>query len=100
MTSTDGVTKTSRTLVAREGVAKPGDYVSIVIFGRVQVNVSTKGGTVQAGQRLTFDSANRARTLRTTKVNDLTVAENAPTIGIALESTAKDGKIWVLVNPK
>jgi hypothetical protein len=40
------------------------------------------------------------RTLKTTEVNGVQIAESASTIGIALEGLGDNQLIWVLVNPQ
>jgi len=97
---TDG--KTTTQLVPREGAAKPGDYVHIVIYGPAQVKASALGKTIAVGDKLAVDSSGAARGLKTVEVSGVQLAESAPTIGMAMESQAasKNGLIWVLVNPK
>ncbi len=87
-------------LVSRDGAAKPGEYVAIVIYGPVQVKANKVSSEISAGSRLAVDENGRARTLQTTEVNGIEVAESAPTIGIALDEAAADGLVWVLVNPQ
>lgn len=83
-------------LVPRAGAATPGDYVSIIYNGPVQVKAS---GGVVVGQRLTIGDDGAARSLRRTEVNGIPVVEDAPILGIAL-SDVQDGMVWVLVNPQ
>jgi hypothetical protein len=94
--------KTTTQLVPREGAAKPGDYVHIVIYGPAQVKASALGKTIAVGDKLAVDSSGAARGLKTVEVSGVQLAESAPTIGMALESlgASKNGLIWVLVNPK
>ena len=97
---TDG--KTTTQLVPREGAAKPGDYVHIVIYGPAQVKASALGTAIATGDKLAVDSSGAARGLKTVEVSGVQLAESAPIIGMALENLAasKNGLIWVLVNPK
>ncbi len=92
--------ETGRYFVPREGPAPPGGYVAIVTYGAVQVKASAVSSPIAAGTRLAVDSEAQARALRTVKVDGIEVAENIPTIGIALEALGSDGLIWVLVNPQ
>ena len=89
-------TETGKRLVPREGAAQPGDYVSIVYSGPMQVRAT---GPVLAGAKLTIDDNGGARGLRKTEVNGVPIAEDAPVLGIAL-SESQDGMVWVLVNPQ
>jgi hypothetical protein len=90
----------SQRLVPRQGAVKPGEYVTIIIYGPVQVKASVADGPITAGARLTVDDAGRVRALRTVDVNGIRIAESAPVIGIALQAMTTDGLIWVLVNPQ
>jgi hypothetical protein len=83
-------------LVPRDGAAAPGDYVSIIYNGPVQVKAS---GGVVVGQRLTIGDDGAARSLRRTEINGIPVIEDAPLLGIAL-SQPENGLVWVLVNPQ
>jgi hypothetical protein len=90
-------------LIPREGPAKPGDYVNIIIYGLVQVKASAIAAPIKPGtRRLTAaDEVGYARTLRTVEVQGVQVAESAPVIGVALEELeAGQDLIWVLVNPQ
>jgi hypothetical protein len=67
-----------------DGPARPGDYVSLLIFGVAQVKVDP-GTAIVAGQRLTASElAGVVRPLRTETVNGMVVTEGAPVLGIAL----------------
>ncbi len=81
-----------------EGDAAPGDYLSVIYNGPVKVKVAS---SIEVGQKLTVAEDGSLRPLRTARVDGMEVAENAPVLGIALEST-KPGQdtIWVLVNPQ
>jgi hypothetical protein len=89
---------TGKMLVPREGEAKPGEYLSIVIYGPMQVRAEG-AEAITAGARLTVGVGGVARPLRTTLVNGITLAESAPIIGTALGVVDADGLVWVLVNP-
>lgn len=89
-------------LTFQEGSAKPGDFVSIVIYGPVQVKANIASGSIVTGTQLAVTDNSEARALQTVEVNGVRLAESAPTIGIALESLETDQPddlIWVLVNP-
>jgi hypothetical protein len=92
--------ESGRRLVPRDGAAQPGEYLSIVIYGPVQVRVSAADGPVGPGTRLAVGGSGAARVLKTVVVEGLTLAESAPTIGIALAAPDEDGLVWVLVNPQ
>ncbi len=87
-------------LVPRQGTAEPGDYVTIIIYGPAQVKASALSGSISAGTRLTLGDDGGVRTLKTTEVNGIQIAESASTIGIALEQYGTNQLIWVLVNPQ
>ena len=97
--------ETGKRLVPREGAAQPGEYVTIVYSGPMQVRMASGESAIAAGARLTAAADGRARALGAIKVQlasgagtaDLT--EGAPVIGVALEA-AKDGLVCVLVNPQ
>jgi hypothetical protein len=92
--------ETGRRLVPRSGVAQPGDYLTLVIYGPMQVRVSAADGAIEPGTRLAVGKLGAARALKTVVVEGLTLAESAPTIGIALTAPDEDGLVWVLVNPQ
>ena len=87
-------------LVPRFGAAQPGEYLSIVIYGSIQVKASAADGSIQPGTRLAVGGSGTARALKTVVVEGVTLAEGAPTIGIALAAPNADGLVWVLVNPQ
>jgi hypothetical protein len=89
-------TETGRRLVPRVGAAQPGEYLSIVYSGPMQVKAA---GAISAGTRLTIDESGNARGLRRTEVNGVPVAEDSAVLGIALNES-QDGMVWVLVNPQ
>ena len=92
-------TETGRRLVPREGAAQPGEYVTIVYSGPMQVKVAPGESAIAAGTRLTAAVDGSVRPLQTRTVEGMVVTEGAPVIGVALEA-ARDGLIWVLVNPQ
>ncbi|MFZ2423736.1 MAG: hypothetical protein WA029_21595 [Anaerolineae bacterium] len=98
-------TETGKRLVPREGAAEPGEYVTIVYSGPMQVKVASGEGAIAAGTRLTAAADGRVRPLGTIKVQlaggagTADLLESAPFLGVALEA-AKDGLVWVLVNPQ
>jgi hypothetical protein len=90
-------------LVPREGAAQPGAYVTIITHGVARVNVDSDGAQeMVAGARLAAGEEGRARALRTTTVDGVTVAEAAPAVGIVLQDGPEAGAdgVWVLVNPQ
>jgi hypothetical protein len=87
-------------LVPRQGDVEPGGYVTIIIYGPAQVKASALSGSISAGTRLTLGDDGGVRTLKTTEVNGVQIAESASTIGIALEGLGDNQLIWVLVNPQ
>jgi hypothetical protein len=92
--------ETGRTLVSREGAAQPGEYVTIVYSGPMQVKVAPGESAISAGSRLTAAEGGTVRSMQTRTVGGMIVTEGAPVIGIALEAPDKDGLVWVLVNPQ
>ena len=91
--------ETGKRLVPRDGAAQPGEYVTIVYSGPMQVRMASGEGAIAAGARLTVGSDGRVRSLQTRTVEGMVVTEGAPVVGVALEA-AKDGLVWVLVNPQ
>lgn len=95
-------TETGKRLVPREGAAQPGDYVTIVYSGPVQVKVAPDAGAIAAGGRVTAAAGGAVRPLGTIKVQladgagTATMSEDAPVLGVALEAP-RDGMVWVLV---
>jgi hypothetical protein len=87
-------------LVPREGPAKPGEYVSIIVSGLAEVKASAVAAPIKEGTRLTAaDLAGHARAVRTVEVQGLQIAENAAALGVALEGLETgQGLIWVLVD--
>ena len=83
----------------RPGAAQPGEYVTIVYSGPMQVKVAPGESAIAAGTRLTAAVDGSVRPLLTRAFEGMVVAEGAPVIGVALEA-AGDGLIWVLVNPQ
>ncbi|MEA3334597.1 MAG: hypothetical protein U9R25_01715 [Chloroflexota bacterium] len=71
-------------LRSAEGPAQPGDYVALTVLGVAQVKVEA-GADIQPGRRLTAsDVAGNARALKKVWVEGVRLAEDAPSIGIAL----------------
>ncbi|MEA3336682.1 MAG: hypothetical protein U9R25_12280 [Chloroflexota bacterium] len=71
-------------LRSAEGPAQPGDYVALTVLGVAQVKIDT-GADIQPGQKLTAsDVAGQARALKTVEVEGVRLAEDTPSIGIAL----------------
>jgi hypothetical protein len=92
--------ETGRRLVPREGPVQPGEYLSIVIYGPVQVKVSAADGIIQPGMRLAVGESGLVRALKTVVVEGVTLAESAPILGIALSTPDEEGLVWVLVSPQ
>jgi hypothetical protein len=92
-------TETGRRLVPREGAAQPGEYVTVVYSGPMQIKVAPGENAIAAGTRLTVAGDGTMRALRTSTLEGMVVTEGAPVIGVALDAS-KDGMIWVLVNPQ
>ena len=71
----------------------------------MQVKVALGESTIAAGMRLTAATDGRVRPLGMMKVQlagdagTADLPESAPVIGVAMEP-AKDGLVWVLVNPQ
>ena len=97
--------ETGQRLVPRKGSARPGEYVTVVYSGPMQVRVAPGAGTITAGSRLTAAADGTVRTLNRIKVQlaagngTADIDEDVPLIGVALE-TATDGLVWILVNPQ
>lgn len=92
-------------LVPRALPAEPGDFVSIIIYGPVQVNTSLAPGALAVGERLTVDEDGLARALERYEVATVNgsiweAQEDVPTLGITLSEPGADSKVWVLVNPR
>jgi hypothetical protein len=92
--------ETGSRLVPRSGAAQPGEYLTIVIYGPMQVKASVADGAIEPGTRLAVGQAGAVRALKTVVVEGLTLTESAPTIGIVLAAPDEDGLVWVLVNPQ
>ena len=74
-------------LVPRDGAAQPGEYVTIVYSGPMQVRVTVPARPnwlLARGSAAAADGA--ARPLQTRTVEGMVVAEGAPVLGVALES--------------
>lgn len=86
-------------LAPREGAAQPGDYLTVVYSGPMQVRVAPGESALAAGARVTAAANGAVRPLATRTVDGMVISEGAPVLGIALEP-ARDGLVWVLVNPQ
>ena len=89
-------------LRSQPGTAVAGDYVAIIVLGTAQVKVD-RDIAITAGQRLTVaETAGKARPLQTRLWDGMRVAEDAPTVGIALEdmTAVQNGLVWILINPQ
>lgn len=97
--------ESGRRLVPREGVAQPGEYVTVVYSGPMQVRVAPGEGALAAGARLTAAANGQVRPLGVLQVQlaggagTASMSEDAPIVGVALDAP-KDGLVWVLVNPQ
>jgi hypothetical protein len=91
---------TGQRLVPRPGAAQPGEFLTLVIYGPMQVKASAAVGAIEPGTRLAVGEAGAAQALKTIVVEGVTLAESAPTLGIALTAPDEDGLVWVLVNPQ
>jgi hypothetical protein len=95
----DPPTAPSQHLAPREGATQPGEYLMVVYSGPMQVRVASNESAIAAGERVTAGADGAVRPLATRTVDGMVVSEGAPALGIALEP-AKDGLVWVLVNPQ
>lgn len=87
-------------LVPHEGeTAVPGDYLTVITHGPVQVLVNGNEAVVQ-GMKLTLDENGRIRPLRTIEVNGVLLAESSPVLGLVLSTPDTNGWAWILVNPQ
>lgn len=93
--------ETDAALESVPGPAAAGDYVRVAALGVAPVRVQA-GASIRAGERLAVgDVEGQARPLRTRRIDGFTVAEGAPTLGVALE--ASDGtreSVLVHVSPR
>ena len=79
---------------------QPARLLLILIVAALVLGGCLDPVSILAGQRLTVsDTPGHARALRTVQVEGVKVDETGPTLGVALEA-AKDGMVWVLVNPQ
>jgi len=86
-------------LAPRAGAAQPGEYLTVVYSGPMQVRVAPGEDAISGGTRLAAAADGAVRPLATRTVDGMVVSEGAPLLGIALEP-AKDGLVWVLVSPQ
>ena len=84
----------------RDGSAQPGEYLTIVVSGPMQVRAAAVAGAIQPGAHLTAGADGQARALNTVVVDGVTLSESAPILGIALDEPDTQGLVWVLVNPQ
>ena len=97
--------ETGKRLAPRDGAAQPGDYVTIVYSGPMQVKVAPDAGAIAAGNRVTAGAGGAVRPLGTLKVQladgagTANLSEDAPVLGTAL-AAPQDGMVWVLVTLK
>jgi hypothetical protein len=91
--------KREQALESAPGPARAGDYVALTVLGVADVRVAGTGA-ISAGEPLAATSG-AAAARRTTKVNGITVAEEAPTVGIALAAPdSQRGTVPVFVSPR
>lgn len=82
--------KEEYSLRSAAGSVKPGDYVSLIIYGVAQVKVAP-GSRINVGDRVTAsDRAGAVRALQTRTLDGMIVTESTPTIGLALAAPTKD----------
>lgn len=86
-------------LAPRTGAAQPGEYLTVVYSGPMQVRTAPGESGITAGERVTAAADGAVRPLATRTVDGMVVGEGAPVLGLALEAP-KDGLVWVLVNPQ
>jgi hypothetical protein len=81
-----------------DGPAQPGDYVAITVLGAALAKPQ-EGETVTPGQRVTVGADGTVRAVQTRIVEGMVVSEGTPTVGVLLQA-ARDGMVWVMVNPQ
>ena len=81
-----------------DGDITTGDYLSIIVFGIAEVKIEDEA-IIKAGESLTGGKRG-ARKIKTTKINQLKIAENVGNIGKALEDSNGKKKIKVFINCK
>lgn len=86
-------------LAPREGAALPGEYLTVVYSGPIQVRAAPGESAITAGMRVTAAADGAVRSLVTRTVDGMVVSEGAPVLGLALAPT-ENGLVWVLVNPQ
>ncbi len=97
--------ETGQRLVPREGAGQPGEYVTVVYSGPMQVKLAADLAPITAGTRMTGAADGQPRALGTKSVQlaggegTLDIPENLPVLGTSL-AAAGNGKVWVLVNPQ
>lgn len=99
---TDKNDNTLQLVTSNKKLADADAFLTIITYGLAQVKVSSNSPEITVGERVTLGEANRVRALQTAEVNGIQVAEDAPTLGTALEdfAGAADGLLWILINPR
>ena len=79
-----------------EGAIAPGEYLQVVVMGAAQVKVESISSDLPPGALLAVDGDGH------TMMADATTTPFGAIVGTAMQApdTAKDGLIWVLVNPR
>lgn len=76
------------------GNAGKGDYLSVIVYGPADVNVSSSD-MIESGDSVVAGNGS-VRKVKTTEINGITIAENTGIVGKALES-AHGGKMKIFV---
>jgi len=92
----DRKTEDQKSFRFTEGNVMSGDYLSIIVFGPVDVKVDSKED-IRSGQMLASGDG-IARKVETREIDGMLIAENVGVIGKALEDSHGRGKIKVFVN--
>ncbi len=93
----DGASAVDRSFRFAAGPIRPGDYLSVIVFGPTDVKCGPDQ-EINVGEGLTVDDAGRIRSLRKTEVNGIMIAENVGILGKAVEDANGSGTIKVFVN--
>ena len=94
----EGKREIRKSLQYAQGDITHGDYLSIIVFGIADVKIENNA-IIKAGESLT-GGKNGARKIKTTKINQLKIAENVGNIGKALENSNGKKMIKVFINCK
>jgi len=94
----DGETQMQKSFRFSDEIIKPGDYLSVIVFGIADVKVNP-GEMIKSGEVLTAGDG-VARKVQTREIEGITVAENTGILGKALEDSKGKDKIKVFVNCK